>query len=415
MISARSTGGAEELIGDARLVIDEGSLAGLISKLSTEPLYGIDTEFHRERSYFAKLALVQVSWSDGIAIVDPLAVDIAPFAEVLKGDGLAVLHAADQDLEVLDRACGCAPTRLFDTQIAAGFLGFSSASLFNLVDRLLGCQLEKGDQLADWTRRPLRPAQLRYAASDVAYLLDLYEVITERLEQRGRLSWALDECTIALERSRTLGEPEEMWWKLRQARQLRPKERAIAQEVAAWRERRARATDQPVRFFISDLAIASIAHRPPKNRAELEQVRSIEGRHLGGGAAEEILQAIERGTQLAPDEVRLPPGPQGEAIAKPAVGIAAAWVAEQARKLEIDPAILATRADLVAFLQDPPAGRLESSWRKGLIGEPIRRLASGEVAVVLDGGSLLLEERSHVPFSPELTPSREQVDPQDER
>ena len=401
MASVRGNEPSEGLIESARLITDQGSLAGLISKLLTEPLYGIDTEFHRERSYFAKLALLQVSWSDGVAIVDPLAVNIEPFREVLQGDGLAVLHAADQDLEVLDRACGCVPSRLFDTQITAGFLGFSSASLFSLVDRLLGRQLEKGDQLTDWTRRPLRPAQLRYAASDVAYLLDLYEVITERLEQRGRLSWALDECKIALERSRTLSDPEEMWWKLRQARQLRPKERAIAQEVAAWRERRARATDQPVRFFISDLAVASIAHRPPKNRAELEQVRSVEGRHLGGGVAEEILQAIERGTLLGPSDVRLPPGPHGEAIAKPAVGIAAAWVAEQARKFEIDPAILATRADLVAFLQDPPSGRLEFSWRKDLIGEPIRRLVSGEVAVVFDEGSLLLEERSRVPFSPD--------------
>jgi ribonuclease D len=241
----------------------------------------------------------------------------------------------------------------------------------------------------------------------VAHLLDLYATIRERLEARDRLDWAMEECTIALERSRTPVVPEEIWWKLRQARQLRNKERGIAQEICAWRERRARASDQPVRFFISDLAVASIAHRPPKSRAELEQVRSIESRHLGGGAAEEIMAAIERGARLEPGDLHLPPGPQGESIAKPAIAIAASWVAERSHQLHIDPAILATRADIVAFLQDPPTGRLQSSWRNGLIGEPIRRLVAGDAALVLQKGSLILEQRSGVPFDLEATTTSE--------
>lgn len=390
-----------EQVRDANLITTDAGLAELIAKLKDEPRYGIDTEFHRERTYYAHLALLQISWSDGIALVDPLAVDIAPFAEILAGDGLAILHAADQDLEVLERACGCVPTQLFETQIAAGFLGFSSASLLSLVERILGRKLEKGDQLTDWTRRPLTDTQLRYAAYDVAHLLDLHEEISKRLSARGRLDWATEECQIALERSHAPAIPEEMWWRLRQARQLRHNERGIAQELVAWRERRARESDQPVRFFISDLAIASIAHRPPKSRQELGQVRSVESRHLGGGAAESIMEAIERGRKLSEDALHIPPGPQGESIAKPAVAIAAAWVAERAHELDIDPAILATRADLVAFLQDPPAGRLESSWRNELIGEPIRRLIAGDASIVLQGNSLVLEMRSGVPFQPE--------------
>lgn len=384
-------------VREAALVSTDRELAELIETLRDEPLYGIDTEFHRERTYYAKLALLQIAWRGGIALVDPLSVDIKPFSEVLRGEGLAILHAADQDLEVLERACGCVPRRLFDTQIASGFLGYSTPSLVNLVERLLGRQLEKGDQLTDWTRRPLTETQLRYGASDVAYLLELYSVIKERLEARGRFAWAMEECTLALDRSRTATLPEEMWWKLRQARQFRKTERGIAQELCAWRERRARASDQPVRFFISDLAIASIAHRPPKNRSELEQVRSIESRHLNGGAGEEIMEAIELGRHLNGDALHLPPGPQGESVAKPAIAIVAAWVAERAHQLDIDSAILATRADIVAFLQDPPVGRLHASWRNELIGEPIRRIVAGEVSIVLSGSSLTLEERSRVP------------------
>lgn len=407
MPDTSDVGIAEGHVRDATLVVTKEDLQDIITTMRDEPLYGIDTEFHRERTYYAHLALLQVSWSGGIALIDPLAVDIAPFGEILSGEGLAILHAADQDLEVLDRACGCVPSRLFDTQIAAGFLGYSSTSLVNLVERLLARQLEKGDQLTDWTRRPLSTTQLRYAANDVAHLLDLYATIRERLEAHERLDWAMEECTIALDRSRMPAVPEEMWWKLRQARQFRNKERGIAQEICAWRERRARATDQPVRFFISDLAIASIAHRPPKSRVELEQVRSIESRHLGGGAADEVMAAIERGSHLGPDELRLPPGPQGESIAKPAIAIAASWVAERAQQLHIDPAILATRADIVAFLQDPPTGRLQSSWRNELIGEPIRRLVAGDAALVLHKGSLMLEKRSGVPFDLEEPAKRE--------
>ncbi len=142
-----------------RLIDEPEALRRLVAELAGAERYGLDTEFHRERTYFPHLALLQVAWPGGIALVDPLAVDVAPLAEVLAGPGLAVLHAADQDLEVLERACGRVPSRLFDTQLAAGFIGFSSPSLSSLVERVLGRRLEKGDQLTDWTRRPSPPSR----------------------------------------------------------------------------------------------------------------------------------------------------------------------------------------------------------------------------------------------------------------
>ena len=123
---------------------------------------------------------------------------------MLHGPGLAVVHAAEQDLEVLEQACGTVPTRLFDTQVAAGFLGQVSPSLVNLVERVLGVRLLKGDQLTDWTRRPLSAGQLAYAAGDVAYLLELRQRIGERLEEKGRMQWAAEEFAILLSRDRSL-------------------------------------------------------------------------------------------------------------------------------------------------------------------------------------------------------------------
>ena len=223
----------------------------------------LDTEFHRERTYFPQLALVQLAWRGGIALVDPLAIDISPLARVLQGPGLAVVHAAEQDLEVLEHACGTVPARLFDTQVAAGFLGQVSPSLVNLVERVLGVRLLKGDQLTDWTRRPLSAGQLAYAAGDVAYLLELRERIGERLEEKGRMQWANEEFAILLSRDRSSTEPEQAWWRLPRSRQLRGP-RGVAQCVAAWRERRAQRMDLPVRFVLPDLAVLSISQHPTR-------------------------------------------------------------------------------------------------------------------------------------------------------
>ncbi|HEY2427446.1 MAG TPA: ribonuclease D, partial [Acidimicrobiales bacterium] len=151
----------------------DDELAELATTLCGVDEFCFDTEFHRERSYYPQLALLQVAWDGGVALVDPLAVDIAPLAPCFAGPATVVAHAAGQDLEVLDRACGTVPANLFDTQVAAGFLGFSTPSLATLADRMLHLHLPKGDRLTDWRQRPLTRAQVDYATSDVAHLLPL--------------------------------------------------------------------------------------------------------------------------------------------------------------------------------------------------------------------------------------------------
>ncbi|MHB8457464.1 MAG: ribonuclease D, partial [Acidimicrobiales bacterium] len=149
------------------LLDTQAAFDDLVDELATVDQFAIDTEFHRERTYYPQLALVQIAWEGGLVLVDPLAVDVAGFAKVFASGAVAVLHAADQDLEVLERACGAVPGRIFDTQLCAGFLGYSSPSLLTLVEAMLHVRLQKGDQLTDWVRRPLSQHQMTYAAGDV--------------------------------------------------------------------------------------------------------------------------------------------------------------------------------------------------------------------------------------------------------
>ncbi len=380
---------------------DEEKLGRLVLDLLGEPAYGLDTEFHRERTYYPRLALVQLAWPGGVALVDPLAVDLAPLAKVLNGPGLAVAHAAEQDLEVLDRACGTVPSRLFDTQLAAGFIGMSSPSLATLIERLLGRTLAKADRLTDWTRRPLTPAQRDYAASDVAHLLDLHRALVKELDALGRRAWAEDECALLLRRGRRSTDPEEAWWRLREARSLRGRSRHVAQAVAAWRERRAAALDRPPRLVLPDLVVVSIAHRPPATADDLFQMRGMEGRRLKPPVVKELLEAVEEGLGMDDRDLRPPVTEEVDRRLGPTVALASAWVGQLAGELKIDAALLATRADLQAFLRHDPTCRLGRGWRAELLGKALERLVAGEAAVALaPGGGLVLEERSYRRLGP---------------
>ncbi|MFV1992173.1 MAG: ribonuclease D, partial [Acidimicrobiales bacterium] len=187
---------------------DDEAFTEVLSQLLESDRYALDTEFHRERSYYPQLALLQVAFNDSIVLVDPLAVDLQPLRKLMESDVLAVMHAGSQDLEVLEHACGSAPRRFYDTQVAAGFLGYSTPSLTSLVASELDVRLGKGDRLTDWLRRPLGQAQRDYAAQDVTYLLKILDLQTVALEKLNRREWALDECAQLLARDRSSQRPE---------------------------------------------------------------------------------------------------------------------------------------------------------------------------------------------------------------
>lgn len=381
-----------------RVVDTDEGFAAVIEQLSGVDAYALDTEFHRERTYFPKLALVQLAWPGHLVLVDPLSVDMAPFAEILRGPSTAVLHAADQDLEILELVCGTVPARLFDTQVAAGFTGLSTPSLATVYEKLLGVRVGKADRLTDWLHRPLTDDQLVYAANDVAHLLELHARLVADLEARGRLQWALDECELQRVRGRGQRDPDEAWRRIKEARQLKGRARGVVRAVAAWRERRAATLDIPVRYVLSDIAVVGIAQRPPRNRAELERIRGFD-KGMRDEVVRDLLDAVEAGIDgPAPPSDDAPTGGLDRDL-RPAVALISAWVAQLARDLHLDGGLLATRGDLEALLRGDPDARLAEGWRAEIVGEPIRRLLHGEAAVAFAGdGELVIEERSNRPL-----------------
>ena len=320
---------------------------------------------------------------------------VEPLAKLFGGNGVAVLHAAVQDLEVLDLAVGTIPTQIFDTQIAAGFLGQSSASLGSLAEKALRRRLPKGDRLTDWLARPLTAEQLDYAAADVAHLLEIHDWLCARLEPAGRREWAEEESEDLRVRGRPLRRPDDAWRRIKEVRQLRGSAFDVGRCLAAWREERAARIDQPVRFVLPDLALVAVAQRAPSSAAELRSCRGVEDRHIAGRLTDEILGVVK---QAKTDP---PPPPPSDVTAeldrelRPVVALIAAWVGQRAGELEIDQTLLATRGDIEALLRGDVGARLAHGWRGELLGEPIRRLVAGHDSVAFERGRGLVIEARH--------------------
>ena len=366
----------------------------MVDRLLDEPRIAVDTEFHRERTYYPQVALLQIGWADSLAIVDPLAVDLSAFAPVLESDVLFVMHAAGQDLEVFDRACGTAPRNLFDTQLAAGFVGLSTPSLTTLCERELGIRLPKGDRLSDWLARPLSGSQLEYAAADVVHLLVLHDRLVADLTTRGRMEWARDECRELLERDRGPRDPLAAWERIKEARRLRGDAFNRARALAAWREREAAERDVPVRSVFPDLAVVAVAQENPADEEALRRVRGVDGRHLRNGAASDVLHALAGASGLppVPSTPRRSNRVQGDLRA--AVTLVSAWVSQAAKDLDLDATLLGTRSDIEALVRGEGETRLASGWRGDVVGSALSDLLSGRAALAFDGeGGLLLEDR----------------------
>ncbi|NBS27864.1 MAG: ribonuclease D [Actinobacteria bacterium] len=364
--------------------IDKDSeLEGLRDRLIDHPRVAIDTEFHRERTYFPELALLQIGSPDGVYLIDPLKCDVGILAPVLDSSVLWIAHAAQQDLEVLHLATGVTPRNLFDTQIASGFIGMSTPSLSALVSSTLGVNLSKGDRLTDWLRRPLTPAQCAYAANDVLHLDAVYEKVTEELIGLDRLGWAEEACAESLSR-RQESTSDDAWLRVKDARSLKGEARGVARSVARWRDERARQLNVPVRRVLSDMALVSIAQQVPTSANELLGLRGIDGRLSHGSDVNEILAVVASGRT---EVVSLPNG-SGEEIdkrLKPAVNLMTAWISELARLHRIDATLLGTRADVDALLRRDESCRLLSGWRRDIVGSDLEDILNGRAGLSFDG------------------------------
>jgi ribonuclease D len=369
----------------------QSDLEEFIAEAHRAERYAIDTEFHRERTYYPDLALVQMQFRlpgapPRAALIDPKAVDVRCLGSLFASDVQALLHAPLQDFDVFEHDVGRLPSRFFDTQLAAGFLGLSSPSLASLAQQFLGVSLTKGDRLSDWTRRPLSPAQKRYAYTDVEHLEPLADALTAALAKLGRLEWVQSEFNDMVQGRRPPLEPVDAWRSISEGRSLQGEQRGALVELAAWRERRARELNLPPRRVYGDIVLVCIAQRLPRTAEDLDEVRGFRrGRRTDVAP---LLEAVAKGRLRPP-----PPSPVKNRSADPrAVALVSAYVGDLAQRNRIDKALLATREDLEHMLVGLPS-RLASSWRAELLSDVPARLASGSLALALDprGGFQLVD------------------------
>ena len=345
---------------------------------------GLDTEFLPEGRYRPLLCLVQVVVAEDVWVLDPLAgFDPAPLAGVLADPGIEiVVHAGRQDVAILRREWRTDVATVFDTQVAAGFAGFSAQAGYNgLLHDVLRIRLPKTASFTRWDARPLTEEQLRYARGDVEHLLPLADEIRSRLVARGRLDWAREECR-AVEHASDERDPEEVWRRLPRANGLDARERAVARELAAWRERTAMRENRPVGAVLRDPTVVELAKRTPASRKDLAQIRGVNP-DVVRRRGDDVLAAIQRGRAAEPlrhDEVdRVSTEPQDG----PVIALAEALVRARAQEAGLAYELIAARADLTPIVvtarrgEKEPDVRTLRGWRRELVGAELLELLAG--------------------------------------
>jgi ribonuclease D len=348
----------------------------------------IDTEFMSERRYRAMLCLAQVAVPDGdgvrTEVLDPLADDApdpAPLAAALADPAIEVIvHAGRQDVAILRRTWRTDVTNVFDTQVAAGFVGFGTQEGYKqLVRRVLDVSLPGGEAFTQWDRRPLTAEQLEYARGDAAHLLELGSELERRLDEVGRLEWAREEC-FAVAAASDERDPDEAYARLPRVDRLKAGQRAVARELAEWREDAAREADRPPSSIVPDHVLIELARRRPASRRELDAIRGLPEatRHR---RHRELVQAIERGADRAPPPVPAA-GPPPDPDDAPLVALAQALVRHRSQASGVAAQLIATSPDLVRLVAEvrrdrSPDLRVLEGWRRELVGAELLELLAG--------------------------------------
>lgn len=361
-------------------------------RIGGEKVVAVDTEFLRERTYFPRLCLVQVGAGDLTAAVDPLLIeDLSPLAAIFEDASVTkVLHACGQDLEVILDGMGCACAPVFDTQLAAAFLGMrQQVSYGSLVEAYCGVRLPKAESLTDWSRRPLDPEQLAYAEDDVRYLPGIYDRMVRELTERDRLSWVLPEMEALCDPARIRRDPSEAYLRLRRSGSLTRRQLAVAREVCAWREGIAAERDIPRKWVASDEVVVEVCKRTPSSLDRLRRIRGTE--QISERDASRLLEAVARGVACPADECpkvtkHVRPSPETEGV----IDLMYAVLRLVSEKSGVATQLIATRDDLLDFLQDRDRSPLARDWRWELAGRTLDRLLAGEVGLTVKGGRIEL-------------------------
>lgn len=371
------------------VITDQKELEKICQEFSKEDFITIDTEFLREKTYFPKLCLIQLSDKNKNAVaVDPLikTLDLSPVFDLLCNKKvLKVFHAARQDLEIFFNMTAKVVEPFFDTQIAAMVLGYGdSVGYENLVRNVTGEQIDKSSQYTNWFHRPLSQKQISYALGDVTYLVDVYLKLSELLEEQGRTKWVFEEEEILSDPATYENDPREMWRKVK-IRSPKPKTLAVLRELAAWREERAIVKDLPRTWVMRDDTMADIASQSPRKAEELKKIRNIPGEFTKGQKAETLINLIEKGlktpTKDCPQIVKKKPLPPNVSAK---VDILKMLLKIKSSEYGVAAKLIASSDDLeqIAFGETEGIVTLKG-WRAEVFGHDAIAMKDGKLAIGL--------------------------------
>lgn len=368
-------------------------LAALCARLRGQTWVALDTEFMREKTYYAQFCLLQLAGPDWVACIDPLALtDIGALLDVLYDPAITkVMHSARQDLELFYDLRGELPGPVFDTQIAAALLGYGDqVSYAALVRGMLDVDLDKAHTRTDWSRRPLDPAQLRYAADDVRYLAHVYLCQRDALNERGRTEWLHDDFAELTDKRKYANTAHDAWYRIRQANTLKGVQWAVLRALAAWREEGARAADKPRKWIIADEVLVELARHTPTDAQALAKVRGLDTPFIKRSSTQ--LLDIIRAAKALPKEQwpRLEPVQRLDARQEALVDTLMAVVRTRGTQNTVSPAVLTTRKELEQLV----LGRRDTSvlrgWRAALVGQELLEILQGRLTLQVRDGDLCI-------------------------
>jgi ribonuclease D len=372
-------------------------LATLCEQIKKESWLALDTEFLREKTYYPKFCLLQIATPEWVACIDPIALpDLNALFETLYNPAIVkVFHSCRQDLEIFHQSTGKLPSPIFDTQVAAPLLGFQdNPGYAMLVSSLLGINLNKAHTRADWSKRPLTEAQIEYAADDVIYLCQIYQIMVQKLTALGRIDWLKHDFAELTNPALYTVAPEKAWFKIKGKNKLTGKQLSIIQVLAQWREKTAQAEDRPKSWLLRDELLFDLAKLQPETVTDLANVRGINERAVNR-YGKELCQLITVAKNTPPIPLNekdraAKKNQQQEAI----LDILTALVRIRAEENSLNPSILATRKDLeVLLFNDDDECPLLHGWRFTMAGRELVGLLKGELLLGIESEKLAISEK----------------------
>lgn len=358
-----------DLSADAEWIADRATLDRWLAALPAGAIVGMDTEFMRRNTFYPQLALLQLGCEGRHALVDPLAFEIGDALRpaLHAGDAVTVMHSAGEDLETLAPMLPGGPKRLFDTQIAAAFVGLGLGISYRaLVAELCDVELDKGETRSDWLQRPLTDSQRLYATLDVVYLESIHAQLESRLRQRDRADWHAEDCERLKHRAGGREGDDQPQRGMRGAADWSRTQQAMLRRILLWRDRTARDQDRPRPWLLEDALAMNLAQQPPATLAELEQ-RSRGQRALRSAQRTELLELLQ--PTVGDDEIAataaIPAHPQGEA--KKALGAMKDCVDSLAAELDLPSGLLCPRKVLETYVVTAEWPDFLEGWRRGVL------------------------------------------------